>query len=137
MSQIPTKVKEIMITDVVTIEPSKTANEAAEKISKTHQSGRGIGSLVVIDKGKVVGILTEYDLVDKLLARGLNPGKTKVEELMSKPIISCTPETSIRDAAALMAKNKISHLIVIEDAKLAGIIATFDIILNAWWIPLV
>jgi len=133
---LPVKVKEIMTKDVVTIEASQSAMEATKLLSNTKRWGRGIGSLVVVDRGEVIGIITERDLVERVLAKGLNPEKTRVEEFMTKHVIFCTPEMSIRDAAALLVKHGFRHLPVIEDNKLVGIVATYDIILHAWWIPI-
>jgi len=134
--KLPVKVKEIMTKDVVTIEPPQSAMEATKLMSSAKRWGRGIGSLVVVDKGELVGIITERDLVERVLSKGLNPEKTRVEEFMTKHVVSCTPEMSIRDAAALLVKYGFRHLPVVEDNKLVGIVAAYDIILHAWWVSI-
>lgn len=116
------KVEDIMVKDVITIEKGKSIVDAA-KLMKQNK----IGSVVIIEKKKAVGIITERDLVRKAIAD--NNISKKVEELMSKPIIVVRPETSIEDASKVMSENKIKRLLVIDrDDSLLGIITEDDII---------
>ncbi len=110
--------------DVQTIRPDATVREAAEIMSE-HK----VGSVVVISGGgKLVGILTERDIIYDVVATPLIPEKTKVEEIMTKEVISISPERTLEDAADLMVEKKIRKLPVIEGHKLVGIVTASDLI---------
>ncbi len=117
-------IKDIMRKDVQTIRPDATVREAAEIMSE-HK----VGSVVVISGGgKLVGILTERDIIYDVVATPLIPEKTKVEEIMTKEVISISPERTLEDAADLMVEKKIRKLPVIEGHKLVGIVTASDLI---------
>jgi len=118
-------VKEVMVKNVVTAKSGQTVKEAA-KIMSLYE----IGSLVVLEDSKVVGILTERDLLNRVIAEGHNPAKIVVSEVMSHPPIEVKPDTKLEEALQLMFDNKIKKLIVIEDngrKKLVGIVTLTDI----------
>lgn len=131
MVKVPTYVKEIMTHNVVTIESSQTVYEGARLMNETLRGGRKIGSLVVTKNGKVVGIVTEIDFIIRGILRKLPP-EARIEEIMSYPVIACTPNTSLIEAARLMEKHKIRHLPILEDEGLVGIVAGYDFIQYAW-----
>jgi len=117
-------VKEAMKKDVKTIRPSDTIKDAAVLMNENR-----IGSLVVISgTGAVTGIVTERDILTDVVAAGKNPEDVKVEDVMTKDLITISPEKSLEDAADLMTKNKIKKLPVIEGGKLVGIITATDLI---------
>ncbi len=118
-------VKEIM-NKPKTIKEDATVQEAANLMSKGN-----IGSLVVMAGKKMVGIVTERDILSKVEAKGKNGSSVLVKEIMSKNVITTEPEQHIDDAAWLMTKNKIKKLPVVEDGKLVGIITSTDIIKNS------
>lgn len=118
------KIKEAMNTDVETIRPDASVRKAAEIMSK-HQ----IGSLVVISgSGNVIGIITERDIINDVVATPLIPEQTKVEEVMTKEVITISPDKSLEEAADIMIEKKIRKLPVIEGKKLVGIITASDLI---------
>jgi len=119
------KVKELMTKDVVTINKEKTIVEAAQVIGD-----KGVGSLVITDNGNIVGVLTERDIITKCVAKGCEPSKTKVSEIMSSPVVAIDPEADIIDAAKLMVSKMIRRLPVLEGGKLVGIITTYDLVKN-------
>jgi CBS domain-containing protein len=80
----------------------------------------------VIDKGKLVGIVTERDMVQKVLAVGRNPKETPISSIMSKPVITVSPETSLSDAATVMVGNKIRRLPVVKGLNIVGILTVSD-----------
>ncbi|MCC6017995.1 MAG: CBS domain-containing protein [archaeon YNP-LCB-003-016] len=89
---------------------------------------RDVGSVVILDdEGKPVGIVTERDLVVKVLASGLS-ADTRVSEVMSKPLITIKPSTRIVDAARIMVKRNVRRLIVVEGDSMVGIITEKDIL---------
>ncbi len=120
-SDIP--VKEVMTREVCTVRKSDTVHTLAKKMLEY-----GVGSAVVVENGKPIGIVTEKDLIAKVVAKNKTPAKVKVEEVMSHPIITINPNTSLRDAATLMIKRGIRRLPVIEGGVLVGIITDNDIL---------
>ena len=113
-------VKEIMTKSVITIGMSGTVREAAKLMNQ-----QNVGDLVVIDGGMAKGIVTERDLVRRVIAQR-KPLDTKINEVMSSPPITVQENCSLRDAARKMVKYKIRRLPVMQDGKLVGIIATSD-----------
>ncbi|MEM3916478.1 MAG: CBS domain-containing protein [Candidatus Nitrosocaldus sp.] len=114
--------KDIMIRDVVTISPDKTAQEAARLMAE-----HGIGSVVVMDSDKVVGIVTERDLVRKVCAKDIPSSRVRIQDVMSTPIITAEPDLPIEAAVQRMFNNKIRRLPVVENGKLVGIVTISDI----------
>jgi CBS domain-containing protein len=117
-----TRVSEIMTKDVVhTIPPNASVEDAAKMMKEV-----GRGCLIVIEKGKPVGIITERDMVHKVLAERVTPKKTRVSAIMSKPVITVGPEALVSDAATIMVRNKIRRLVVLEGDRVAGILTVTD-----------
>ena len=116
-------VKEIMNRDVIGIDPDDTAEVAAQRMK--HYD---VGNLVVINNKKAIGIVTEEDLVRKLVSKNLLPEKVKIGDIMTSPLITVSPNTSLTSAMRLMLKNNIRRLPIVEDRKLVGIITNKDIL---------
>jgi CBS domain-containing protein len=117
-------VREAMRRDVKTIRPNETVRNAAVTMNE-----KGIGSLVVVSgRGEVVGIITERDILVDVVATGRNPDEVRVEEVMTKDLITITPEKTLEEAADLMTEHKIKKLPVIENNRLIGIITATDLI---------
>lgn len=85
-----------------------------------------VGAIPIVDDDKLIGMITDRDIVVRGVAEK-HPGSTKVEDIMSKQIITVSPETTARDAAELMAKHQIRRLPVTEGKKLVGIVALGDL----------
>ncbi len=118
------KVKEAMTRKVETVNKEMPVIEAAKKMAE-----KKIGSVVVVDdKGKPIGIVTERDVLYNVVAKDKIPSEIKVGEIMSSPIKFVSPETSIIEASKMMAKYNIRRLPVIKEGKLVGIITNTDII---------
>ncbi len=113
-------VKKIMTKAVVTIGTSGTVLEAAKLMDQ-----QNVGDLVVMGEGEAKGIITERDLVRRVIAQK-KPLDTKISEVMSKPLITIEEDSSLRDAARKMVKYKIRRLPVTQKGKLVGIIASSD-----------
>jgi len=107
---------------VLTATPNTTVAKAAKMMAD-----RGVGSIIIVKGKKPVGILTERDLLMKVLSVDLVPSKVQVGKIMSAPIISISPNADITEAARLMAKNNVRRLPVVERGKLVGIITASDI----------
>lgn len=119
-------VMEVMSRNPASVEPQETI-DLVSKLMKD----KGIGSLIVVKKGKPVGIVTEKDIVAKVVAKDAKPSEVKVKEIMSSPVKTIHPHDSIEDAAKLMAESSIRRLVVSEKKKLVGIITENDI-LKIW-----
>jgi CBS domain-containing protein len=117
-------VKDIMTKDVVSVNVNQTVYEAAELMSS-----KGIGCLVIVEGEAPVGMITERDLVRRILAKKL-PYDVKVSEIMTKKLITVDPDMSLKEAARLMSTNKIRRLPVVKENKLVGIVVASDFIRN-------
>jgi len=118
------KVKDIMTENVVSIGVDSSVFEAAELMSSSQ-----LGCLVVVDGEAPVGIVTERDIVRRVVAKRL-PVNTKVSEVMSKSLITVDPDASLKEAARLMSSNMIRRLPVSKDNKLVGIVVAADFVRN-------
>lgn len=112
-----------MVTDVVTIEPNVNVRRAVRAMNDFE-----IGCLIVVEAGRVVGILTERDVLKRVVDEGRNPDKTLVKEVMSKPPITINPDADLEAAIELMFKHKIKKLPVIENGKLVGLVTFTDLV---------
>jgi CBS domain-containing protein len=114
-------VKDVMQRNVIVAKENMKIKEAAEVMSKYH-----IGSLVIVRNNKVVGILTERDIL-KAIAKGIDPRTIEAKDIMTKEVITISPTSTIEDAASLMLEKKIKKLPVLDGEKLVGIITATDI----------
>ena len=117
------KLKKIMVENVVTIEPNTTVKKAAE-IMNLHE----IGCVVVVHSGKPVGILTERDMLKRIVCKSGKSETLKVVEVMSKPLITASPNMRAGDAAKLMFERNIKKLPVIENGHLVGLVSLTDLL---------
>lgn len=115
-------VRHVMNKSVVTAKPELTLKEASAVMTKLH-----IGSLVVMEGKKILGIITNSDII-KAIAVSKGVESTTVTDIMSKNVIKVEPDKELEDAVDLMIKNKIKKLPVVDGNKLIGIITTSDII---------
>jgi signal-transduction protein with cAMP-binding, CBS, and nucleotidyltransferase domain len=88
-----------------------------------------IGSVVIIDDGgKPLGIMTERDIVVRVVAKGLSPARTRAGAMMSAPLITVPPDTDINEAAKVMRQHRIRRLIVMEQEEMVGLVGSNDIV---------
>lgn len=116
-------VRDIMASPPVTAPPDLSVLDAARLMKE-----RNIGSLIVEDGARPVGILTERDLVGKVVAEGLDPKVTRVRELMSSPLLTIPPEMDVLEAAQVMARHHVRRLPVLNGSMLLGIVSERDIL---------
>lgn len=88
---------------------------------------RGVGACFVEKGGKVVGIVTERDIVRKVVARNLDASRVKASEIMSTPIVAVEPDTLVEEALNVMAEKRIRRLAVVEKGMLVGIVTISDL----------
>lgn len=115
-------VKDIMAKKVISIDINKTVLDACIIFKE-----KGLGSLVVVNEGVIVGIITERDIIERIVINQKNPSKTKVKEVMSKNIITIHASARIEKAAELMRKHRIKKLPVILNNEFVGIITVTDL----------
>jgi two-component system sensor kinase FixL len=115
-------ISEIMSSEIYTIQRKATIVEAAEIMAL-----RNISSIVVMDTDCVTGVLTERDLFKRVVALNKDPGRTKVEEVMSFPAFSIPPNYSVFSASRTMENKNVRRLVVIDGRKLCGIVTQTDI----------
>lgn len=119
-------VQDVMVEDVVTIEPDYTVKYAAKIMTYFN-----ISSLVVHSKDEIVGILTERDMVKSIVAMGQDPDKVIVGDIMSKQVIVVSPMSLLEDAIDIMFKNRIKKLpVVIKEenrSRLIGMLSITDV----------
>ena len=116
-------VKDIMSTDLKTVSSTSTIQQAGRLMASM-----GIGCLVVVQKGILVGIVTEGDILRDVVAKNKLPSKTTVEEVMTKEVVAVGPDTSIEDAANAMTEKKVKRLPVVYKNQLIGIVSSVDIV---------
>jgi CBS domain-containing protein len=116
------KVEDVMVRDVITIDEDSTVKEAAEVMNKFE-----IGCLIAVRKGKAMGILTERDLLKRVVAEARDAKKEKVKNIMTSPLVVVEPRMNLEDAARLMFQMKIKKLPVIDGKRLVGLVSLTDI----------
>ncbi len=119
-------VGEVMTKSLITLPKTSTAREVAKAMS-----GKDVGSVIITHNSHPVGIITERDLVERVIARGLNPDMTIARNIMSSPLSVIDPKAEIMEAARKMAKLKIRRLVVVDRGEMVGIITSRDILSTA------
>ena len=116
------QVREIMQKKVITIELQRTVQDAAVILKEKH-----ISFLVVVKDSKPVGVISERDIVRKIVAESVDSKSTQLEVIMSKNFKWVEPNASIESAVQKMLNNNIRRLVVLEDENLAGVITQTDL----------
>ena len=119
-------VRDAMKADVRTVRPSQSLSEAAEVMK-----GEDVGSVPVLDEGRLVGILTHRDIVIGAVAERRDPQVVRVDEVASRELVTVEPEQKLDDALALMARHQVRRLPVVEEGRLVGMLAQADVALQA------
>ena len=113
-----------MTTPVKTITPEKTIREAAKIMAKQR-----VGALVVVNENnEPLGIITERDILDKVVAKSINPDEVLVKKIMSKKLYTLSPKAPIIEATKLMKKHGCRRVLIVEDNKIKGILTSRDLI---------
>jgi CBS domain-containing protein len=116
------RVKDLMVKEPIFVESERTVKETAMVMDRS-----GHGCLLVRSGGRIVGIVTERDLVRRALAKGGNMSRAKIRNIMSSPLIVVDPETSVEEAVKVMAKHEVRRLPVVGTGGLSGLITVTDI----------
>lgn len=115
-------VDSVMRRAVVTLAPTASAREAAALMT-----ARRIGSVIVSDGARPLGIVTERDLVGRVLAAGRDPAATLLRDIMSAPLATIEPSAPVDEAAEKMRTLRVKRLVVVLDGQVRGVVTTTDI----------
>jgi CBS domain-containing protein len=119
---IPLKAEDVMVREVVTLDENVSVKEAADIMSQ-----QGINSVIATEKGRAIGIVTERDILKRIVSEDKNSKKTKIKDIMSSPLVVIAPSTDLEEAARLMFDKKIKNLPVIDKNRLIGLVSLTDI----------
>jgi len=108
--------------EVLTIDADQSVLAAAERMNE-----RGIGGLVVVEGERMVGIVTERDILRRVVAAERDPALTPVREVMTSPVACCRRDTNLAECRAVMTNQRIRHLPVIDERGLCGIVTIGDL----------
>ncbi|MEW8460200.1 MAG: CBS domain-containing protein [Candidatus Thiodiazotropha endolucinida] len=109
--------------DIETIDPNATVFEALQSMAD-HE----IGSLVVVEDTKIVGLFSERDYARNIILKGRTSKETRVKEIMSSQVLVVNPEQTTEECMAIMTEKRIRHLPVMKDNELVGIISIGDLV---------
>ena len=116
------KTRDVMVKEVVKVGSNTLVENAVKTMNRNE-----IGCLIVEDNGQARGIVTQRDLLEKVLERSRDPRKLAVSEIMTKKLVVGTPEMEIHEAARLMFEKKIKKLPIVENGKLIGLVTLTNI----------
>jgi CBS domain-containing protein len=105
------------------IAPDASVLEAARLMNQHH-----IGSLLVAHEQRLAGIITERDLLTRVMAAERSPGSTRVGDVMTGQVLTCTPQTSLDEVRKVMREKRLRHIPVVQEGRLAGMVSIGDVI---------
>ncbi len=114
-----------MTPEVVTIEPSASIAEAAKRMIQEEK-----GPLPVLEGDRPVGMVTDRDIIARVVAEGRDPGSVTVEEIATRELVTVGPGQDVDEAARLMDEHQLDRIVVVEGDQLVGIISEADIRLD-------
>jgi CBS domain-containing protein len=120
------KIKEIMTDQIACVQPQTSVVETAQLMQK-----HDVGAIPVCEGEKVLGIVTDRDIVVRNVAHGKDPSLTPVRDIMTTSVKSITPEMSLSQAASMMAEQQIRRLPVVENDRLVGMVSLGDLATKA------
>jgi CBS domain-containing protein len=115
-------IRDVMTSNPTSCQPSTTVAEAAQVMAQ-----EDVGPVPVVDNGRVVGIVTDRDIVVRVVAEGRDPNATTVGEIASRDLATVTPDTNLDEALRTMAQKQVRRLPVVEGDQLVGIVAQADV----------
>jgi len=115
-------VRDVMTRQVIVIDPDRTIADAAKRMA-----AKKIGGLVVVQHGRPIGLLTDRDILWEVTAKGKNPSKVLVRDLMTSPVATVSPLTTLRAAARVMLEKKTRWVVVTRLDNVEGIITASDL----------
>lgn len=120
------KVSEIMTREVELVHPNDSLKTAAEKMRF-----RDVGFLPVYDGDRLVGVLTDRDIVIRVIAEGVDPGKSLSDDWFTKPVVCCYDDQDVEEAARLMEEHQIRRLVILDrNERVVGVVSLGDLARN-------
>jgi CBS domain-containing protein len=119
------KVRDIMTGDVATLAPSNTIAEVAQQMRMLD-----VGSIPLVQNERLVGVITDRDIVLRVVADGLDPNQERADLHMSRDPVTIAPDAAVEEAAQVMARAQIRRLPVVEGGRLVGYLALGDLALQ-------
>ena len=119
-------VRDAMTPTVRTASPSQSVAEAARVMAN-----EDVGSIPVVEDDRLIGILTDRDIVVRAVAEGRDPQTVMVDEIASRELVTVEPDQSLDEALKLMAQHQVRRLPVVEDERLVGMLAQADVAIEA------
>jgi CBS domain-containing protein len=116
------RVKDAMTSEVKTATPSQSLTDAAKLMKQ-----EDVGSVPVVDGDRLVGLLTDRDIVVRGIAEGSDPHAVQVGAIASRDVVTVRPDDDLDEALRLMAQHQVRRLPVVEDGQLVGVVATADV----------
>jgi CBS domain-containing protein len=117
-------IREVMTTEVKACEPTATVVDAAKVMAQ-----EDVGPVPIVEDGRLVGIVTDRDIVVKVVAKGGDSATTTVGDIASGNLVTISPDDDLGDALGLMAAHQVRRLPVVEGDRLVGIVAQADVAL--------
>ncbi len=115
-------VRDVMTRQVIVIDPDRTIADAAKRMA-----AKRIGGLVVVEHGRPIGLLTDRDILWNVTAKGQNPSKVLVRDVMTSPVATVSPLTTLRAAARVMLEQKTRWIVVTRLENVEGIVTASDL----------
>ena len=116
-------VRDVMTKNIKTVKPDDTVHSAVQKMNKFD-----IGSVIVVSSGRPVGIITETNVMRRIVEPRMDPATVWSKDIMSSPLTTIDENAAVEEAAKLMAEKKINRVPVMKGDKLVGLISSTDIV---------
>ena len=109
--------------DIWSLTPDTTVYEAIDQMAQ-----RGVGALLVMEGERLVGIVSERDYARKVILRGCSSSDTPVRDIMSSPVLTVSPDTSVQQCMQLVTDQRVRHLPVVEAGRVIGMVSIGDLV---------
>jgi CBS domain-containing protein len=116
------QVRDLMVSSVVTIEPGTSIVEAAKRMIQEEK-----GPLPIVEGESPVAMVTDRDIIARVVAEGRDPNSVKVEDIATHELITIGPDQDVNEARQLMDQHELDRILVVEGERLVGIISEADI----------
>ena len=116
------QVRDLMVSDVVTIEPGTSVVDAAKRMIQEEK-----GPLPIVEGERAVAIVTDRDIVAHVVAEGRDPNSVTVDDVATRDLVTIGPDQDVDEARQLMAQHELDRILVVEDDRLVGIISEADL----------
>ena len=120
------RIRDVMTSNPAAAEPSTTVLDAAKVMA-----AEDVGPVPIVEGERLVGVVTDRDLVVRVLAEGRDPSSTTIGEIASSDLVTVQPDSDLSEAVQLMSRHQVRRLMVVENGRLVGIVAQADVARSA------